>query len=88
VVELRNVESGASVVANISGPGTITFTDDAEVWETVGPWLWLFFPGDLGAGEPGMALLTTGRFVVEFGPEGVAILEQAGRQVDLCALLS
>jgi hypothetical protein len=47
VVELRNVESGASVVANISGPGTITFTDDAEVWETVGPWLWLFFPGDL-----------------------------------------
>lgn len=88
VVELRNEETDASIVANISGPGTITFTDDSSVWDTVGQWLWIFFPGDLGAGEPGMVLLTTGRFVVEFGPEGLTILEQRGRTVDVCALLS
>lgn len=88
VVELSNEQTGASTVANISGPGTVTFSDDTEVLESVGPWLQLFFPGDLGAGEPGMALLTTGRFVVEFGPDGVSILEQSGRVVDVCALLS
>jgi hypothetical protein len=88
VVELRNEQTGDSIVANISGPGTITFTEDSTVFDTVGQWLWLFFPGDLGEDEPGMALLTTGRFVVEFGPEGVSILEQRGSQVDLCALLS
>jgi hypothetical protein len=88
VVELRNEETDTSIVANISGPGTITFTDDSAVWNTVGQWLWIFFPGDLGEGEPGMALLTTGQFVVEFGPEGVSILKRRGRQVDVCALLS
>jgi hypothetical protein len=88
VVELSNEETDESVVANISGPGSITFTEDSEVWETVGPWLWLFFPGDLGEGEPGMALLTTGRFVVEFSEEGVSILEQRGEVTDVCALLA
>jgi hypothetical protein len=88
VVELRNEETDDSIVANISGPGTITFTDDSTVWNTVGQWLWIFFPGDLGEGEPGMALLTTGQFVVEFGPDDVSILKRRGRQVDVCALLS
>jgi hypothetical protein len=36
VVELRNEETDNSIVANISGPGTITFTDDSAVWNTVG----------------------------------------------------
>lgn len=88
VVELSNEETGASTVANISGPGTVTFTDDTAVLESVGPWLQVFFPGDLGPGEPGMALLTVGRFVIEFAPEGVSILKQSGRVVDVCALLS
>jgi hypothetical protein len=88
VVELSNEQTGDSMVANISGPGTVTFTDDSEVLEAVGPWLFFFFPGDLGEGEPGMALLTTGRFVVEFSAEDVSILEQRGRVVDVCALLS
>jgi hypothetical protein len=88
VVELINEQTGESVVANISGPGTVTFTEDSEVWKTVGPWLWFFFPGDLGEGEPGMALLTTGRFVVEFTEEGASILKQRGRVTDVCALLA
>jgi hypothetical protein len=88
VVELSNEQTGESMVANISGPGTVTFTEDSEVWETVGPWLWLFFPGDLGEGEPGMALLTTGRFVVEFTEEGLEILEQQGSVTDVCAVLA
>lgn len=88
VVELRNEETEESIVANISGPGKITFPDESALITAVGPWLWTFFPGDLGEGEPGMALLTTGRFVVEFGPEGASVLEQRGRQVDVCALLS
>jgi hypothetical protein len=88
IVELSNEQTGDSIVANISGPGTLTFTDDSEVLEAVGPWLFFFFPGDLGEGEPGMALLTTGRFVVEFSAEGASILEQRGRVVDVCALLS
>jgi len=88
VVELRNETTGASFVANIPGPGIITFPDDSEVVEALGPWLWIFFPGDLGPGQPGAALLTYGRFVVEFAPDGITILERRGRQVDVCALLS
>ncbi|HEX6262437.1 MAG TPA: hypothetical protein VF097_06275 [Actinomycetota bacterium] len=88
VVELRNEETGVSLVANIPGPGVITFPGDSELVTALGPWLWLFFPGDLGPGEPGMALLTHGRFVVEFAPDGVTIVERRGRQVDVCALLS
>jgi hypothetical protein len=88
IVELSNEQTGDSIVANLSGPGTSTFTDDSQILEAVGPWLFFFFPGDLGEGEPGMALLTTGRFVVEFSEEGVSILEQQGRVVDVCALLA
>lgn len=88
VVELRNESTGASIVANIPGPGIVTFPGDSEVVEALGPWLWVFFPGDLGPDHPGMVLLTHGRFVVEFAPEGISILERRGHEVDVCALLS
>ena len=88
VVELRNEQTGASHVADISGPGKVTFTEDSEVLTALGNWLLFFFPGELGESEPGRAFLTSGRVVVEFSAEGAAILEQRGRQVDVCALLS
>jgi hypothetical protein len=87
VVELTNVDTGESLVANISGPGVFTFTRDTTVLTTEGNWLLVFFPGDLGAGEPGQIWLTSGLFVLEFSEEGVALLEAHGTFRDACVLL-
>ena len=87
VVELTNVDTGESLVANISGPGIFTFTTDTTLLKTEGQWLLVFFPGDLGEGEPGQIWLTSGQFVVEFSEEGQRLLEAHGTFKNVCLLL-
>lgn len=70
-----------SIVLNIPGPGLI---DEGGGLTAVGPWFFFFFPGDLGEGSPGMALLTIGR--ARLDETGFHLL--AGRQVDLCVALA
>jgi|SRR5512133_1553054 hypothetical protein len=69
-----------SMVLNIPGPG---FFDESGLTAT-GPWLFFFFPGDLGPGSPGVLAYTVGR--VRLDESGFHLL--AGRQVDLCAALA
>jgi len=87
VVELTNEDTGESMVANISGPGVFTFTRDTTILKTEGNWLLVFFPGDLGEGEPGAIWLTSGQFVLEFSEEGQRLLEAHGTFRDVCSLL-
>jgi hypothetical protein len=80
-VRLTNLdEPTQSIVLNIPGPG---FFDESGLTAT-GPWLFFFFPGDLGPGSPGVLAYTVGR--VRLDESGFHLL--AGRQVDLCAALA
>jgi hypothetical protein len=85
VLEFTNMTTGTSVIRNVSGPGTITEADQTIVKE--GPWLFLFFPDELGPGSPGSMFINRGR-VVEFLGEPHEIISQTGVQEDLCATLS
>jgi len=84
VLEITNVDTGVSIVRNVSGPGTITYADQMFVGRGSG--LYFFFPGDLGPGTPGSMFINHGR-VVEFLGEPRKIISQTGRQEDLCATL-
>jgi hypothetical protein len=81
-VRLTNLDDPTkSIVLNIPGPG---FVDESGVLTAAGPWLFFFFPGDLGPGSPGVLAYTVGR--VRLDESGLHLL--AGRQVDLCAELA
>jgi hypothetical protein len=85
VLELTNMTTGTSVIRNVSGPGQITEADQIIVKE--GPWLFFFFPDELGPGSPGSMFINRGR-VVELLGEPHEIISQTGVQEDLCATLS
>jgi len=87
VVRLTNVETGTSVVRNISGPGTLFF-GETLVLKATGPWLFAFAPGMLGEGSPPMLIINKGQFWLDFGGEHQTILRQTGTQEDLCATLA
>jgi len=84
VLELTNMTTGTSVIRNVSGPGTITEADQIIIKE--GPWLFFFFPDELGPGSPGSMFINRGR-VVEFLGEPHEIISQTGVREDLCATL-
>jgi hypothetical protein len=70
-----------SIVLNIPGPG---FFDESGVLTATGPWLFFFFPGELGPGSPGVLDYTVG--LVRLDESGLQLL--AGRQIDLCTELA
>jgi hypothetical protein len=84
VLEITNLATGASVIRNVSGPGTITYADLMFVGR--GSQLFFFFPGDLGPGTPGSMFINRGR-VVEYLGEPRKIISQTGVQENLCATL-
>jgi hypothetical protein len=90
-VRVTNVDDPAnSRLLNISGPGKITPTPDGgEIVEARGTWLWVFMPDELGPGEPGQIILTTGRARAVFEADGSASFTVlSGRRIDVCALLA
>lgn len=70
-----------SIVLNIPGPG---FFDESGVLTATGPWLFFFYPGDLGPGSPGVLAYTDGH--VRIDETGFHLL--GGRQIDLCTKLA
>lgn len=84
IVEVINLDTGTSVVRNVSGPGTLTFGPDGTVTlEANGSWMLVDAPGG-----PSLAYINTGRIVFEITPDGqVNVLAQQGVQEDLCAVL-
>ena len=89
VVELVNLSNpDNSVVVNISGPATFTFQGETATLQTGGQWLLWFFPGELGPDDPGMIVLTSGRWVIEIADDQPTIISRSGATQDVCALLS
>ena len=84
VLEITNLDTGVSIVRNVSGPGTITHAD--QIFVGRGSGLFFFFPGDLGPGTPGSMFINHGR-VVEFQGVPRKIISQTGTQEDLCETL-
>jgi hypothetical protein len=81
-VRLTNIDDPTqSIVINIPGPG---FFDESGVLTATGPWLFFFFPGDLGPGSPAVLAYTVGR--VRIDDTGLHLL--GGRRLDLCAELT
>ena len=89
-VEFTNLDDpDKSLTANISGPGVITPTADGGfVIKAEGRWFWFFFPGDLGPGSPGIALLTTGLTTLVVTGSGDLSFSPARNTTDVCAELA
>jgi hypothetical protein len=95
VMEITNLDTGTSVIRNVSGPGTKTHPD--EVLVATGSWFFAFAPGELvslGNLEPddeGSMFINRGTWVADLGdPEaGVPhrLLSETGVQENLCETL-
>ena len=84
-VKKRNLDTGASITRNISGPGVYTFAEDGTVTlYASGTWLFVTVPGG-----PSPGYINSGREVDEISPQGeITVLKQVGTQEDVCATLS
>ncbi len=85
VVAITNLDTKASVERNIGGPGFITIADNTL--DASGPWLFFFFPDELGLGTPGSMFINRGHVIQRLG-DHPQILSQSGTQEDLCAALA
>jgi hypothetical protein len=89
VFELTNLDTGKSLVVNISGPVTAVFHPDGSVRADFGGLSGpiVFFPTDIPPGPK--AFINSGRLVVDITPSGQLILvSQSGHEEDVCAALS
>jgi hypothetical protein len=86
IARVTNAETGASVVRNLSGPGTVTFSPDGSYDASVaGNFLVFFLAQDNPSNE---LLLLSGRTVLHGDANGVKTLVSHDGQVEnLCATL-
>jgi hypothetical protein len=84
---ITNTETGASVVRNLSGPGTVTFNPDGSYDAVVsGDFLVFFLTQDNPSNE---LLLFSGRTVLHGSPSGVkTLVSHSGHVENLCDTLS
>ena len=88
---LTNAETQKSITVNISGPGTIvTDANGITTFTLTGRSLFFFAPGQLGPGEPGMLILTSGPATLVFDQGGnILSFDRTSASVqDLCAVLA
>ena len=85
---LSNVDTGMSIVVDISGPGRFVFHPDGSVtWDPNGRWLLFLSPRDVPAGPT--AYINSGHIRVEITPTGQKVLvSRSWTQLDVCAALS
>jgi hypothetical protein len=88
VERVTNLDSGTSVVVNVSGPFTLTDADGVQTFVARGRNLWGFHLGDLGAGESGALLLTTGLATLTASPSGLTFTHDVGTTENLCVTLA
>lgn len=86
-VRLANLDNGASLDLNISGPGKLRVSSDgSSVLTGTGPWLFSSVPPGLGLPP---LFLTSGHFEVHIDSGGNFVsFERVGHLVDLCAELA
>lgn len=82
---MTNLNTGKSIVVNISGPADYTFAADGS-FTLVGTGLWGWSARNPATLERGM-FLTKGRFVLSFSAAGVRTFTSTGTTIDLCAQL-
>lgn len=93
VLRFTNLDTGKSIVENLSGPSTVTiYPDGSQLLDTQGHNLFIFGPlGQANTGEPGL-VVTSGHAVVFYSAFMGGLLGQSftlsGTQENLCALLS
>lgn len=86
---LTNVETGASLDVNISGPAVFTFhPDGALTFEFFGRALLFYYENQFGDGAPGEVYIITGHTTVHYDAEGNRTFTQTGEREDMCAALS
>jgi len=88
-LQLTNVDTGKSIVVNVSGPGTVVLHPDGSASEDLrGNDLVLFFPGATPAGPA--TYLFTGHTILSFDPAGNETLVSTtdNSPLDVCAALS
>jgi hypothetical protein len=90
-VRLTNLDDPSkSLDVNISGPGVQRVTEEGEfVLKATGRWLFFFSPGDLGPGDPGLLVITTGLAILRVDAEGnFSFTHRTGTTTDVCAALA
>lgn len=90
---VTNEDSGESIVVNNAGPFFVSPNPDGTTLTVkgTGKFLWYAFPGDLGPGEPGALLLTTGLTVETLPLDGSAVISfvrKGGTTENLCETLA
>ena len=83
---MTNLDTGKSIVVNISGPGQYTFGADGS-FTLVGTGNWSWTRVDPATLAPGI-FLTQGRFVLSISASGVRTITSTGTTIDLCAQLA
>jgi hypothetical protein len=90
-VRLTNLDDPSkSLTVNISGPRVVRVTEQGVfTLKATGRWLFFFFPGDFGPGEPGLMVITTGRAILRIDAEGdFSFSHPRGTTADVCAALA
>lgn len=87
VERVTNLDNRKSVVLNVSGPVTISSAGGVDTFVARGRNLWGFHRGDLGAGQPGSLLLTTGLAVLTVSESGMTFTHRGGTTENLCETL-
>lgn len=88
---LTNTETQKSITVNISGPGTIvTDANGITTLRGSGRSIFFFLPGQLGPGEPGILILTSGPATLVFDQSGnILSFDRTSASVqDLCPVLA
>ncbi|HYV22193.1 MAG TPA: hypothetical protein VEN31_06025 [Candidatus Bathyarchaeia archaeon] len=88
VERITNLATGKSVVVNVSGPFTLTSAGGVDTFMATGRNLFGLRSGDLGPGQPGALLLTTGLVIFTQSPSGVTFTHVGGTTENLCQTLS
>jgi hypothetical protein len=92
-VRVTNLDTGESIVLNVSGPGRLVIDEEQATLTQEGPWLTFVFPGafeDEPDFEPGL-YFTKGTVVAEFDPETGAFLTYTAiteNRTNLCEVLA
>ena len=90
-VRLTNLDDPSkSLSVNISGPGVIRVSEEGVfTLKATGRWLFFFFPGDFGPGEPGLMVVTTGRAILRIDADGTfSFSHPRGTTRNVCAALA
>ena len=85
---VTNLDNGKSVIVNVSGPTTVTDTNGFPTFVARGRNLWGIHAGDLGSGQPGALLLTTGLAVLTVSASGLTFSHDVGTTENLCVTLA